>query len=160
MRNSFSFNELGGILSASKKPDVVKIASGVDGENTPVAEAMEAVCRVADVLDEMGKPDLADELITSAKRLISEKIKVAEDEEDEAGEADAEDSGEEKEEKSEVMSVKCPYCDKEFDVVVEYEDGEVDVEVEEGEGDDEEAGEKEIKEEDEGQEENGPETII
>lgn len=154
MRTKFSFSELGGILTSTKKPDIVKIASGVDAENAPVADAMESVCRVADVLDEIGKSELADELMKSTQALLAGIAKKAEDEEDEGGEADQEDSGEKKEEKEEVMSVKCPHCQKDFDVVVEYEDGECEVEPEKAE-----AGEKEKKEEDEGQEENGPGTI-
>jgi hypothetical protein len=159
MRTKFSFSELGGILTSTKKPDIVKIASGVDAENAPVADAMESVCRVADVLDEIGKSELADELMKSTQALLAGIAKRAEDEEDEAGEADKEDSGEKEEkEKEEVMSVKCPHCDKEFDVVVEYEAGDG-FEIETPSEEAKEHMDKEKEEEHEGQEENGPGTI-
>ena len=139
MNNHFNFGELGGILTASKKPAIVKIASGTSGENAPVAEAFESVFRIADALDEMGNYDLVNELMASAQRLVSEKIKVAKkdnDEEDEGGESDMEDLPKNKkkgkEEEDEIMSVKCPHCDKDFDVVVELEDGECEVEVKDG----------------------------
>jgi len=141
MRNKFSFGELSHIIDASKKPDVVKIASG-DGDNAPLAEAMESVCRVADALDEMGKSELADELMTSAQRLVAEKIKIAEEEDDEET---GEEGGEEVDEVEEVMTVKCPHCEKDFEVVVEYEDGDLEVETKE----------EEKKEIEEGKEESG-----
>ena len=161
MNNHFNFGELGGILTASKKPDIVKIASGVSGGNAPVAEAMESVCRIADALDEMGNYDLANELMASAQLLISEKIKIAkkdEDEEDEGGEADKEDLPKDRE-KEEVMSVTCPHCDKDFDVVVEEEDGECEVEVKDGDKD-LKLDSKDLGLDDEGLGLGGPETLM
>ena len=139
MKSKFDFGELGGILADSKKPDMVKIASDVSANNIPVADALDAVCRIADSLDEMGHADMADELSKCTQLIIRSKIVKAEEEK-------KEEKGEETEE---VMSVTCPHCSKEFDVVVESEDGKCEVETKEEEkkehGDDK-GGEKEGQE--------------
>ena len=158
MNNHFNFGELGGILTASKRPDIVKIASGASGENAPVAEAMESVCRIADALDEMGNYDLANELMTSAQRLITEKIKIAKEEKEE--EKDEKGGEKDSEEDEEVMSVKCPHCDKDFDVVVENEDGECEVEVKDGGEEDLKLDSKDLGLDDEGLGLGGPETLM
>jgi hypothetical protein len=115
MKNNFDFGELKSGLTSLQKPSIVKIASAVEEENVPSANAAEAICQVADALDEMGRQDLADTLVKSTQALLASKlVKIAEEEEKK------EDDGDD-----EVVTVTCPYCDKEFDAVVECEENEV-----------------------------------
>jgi len=157
MRNKFSYEDLKSQIELAKKTNIIKTATAIDPENNVMANAMESICKVADSLDDMGETQLSDQLIAAVKVALMGKIKVAESKkkEDEHNkdeyndELDADDVNDtDEDEMKEVFTVECPYCNKEFGVVVEYEDGDIEVETEkEDEEEAEEEGEEEAEEE-------------